>query len=418
MDDNSSDYFETTDSYGDDHSYGDGDSYTEVTTTSWWDELVKSLVGVLVGLLLFFGSFVMLFMNEGRPDFSQAANSAVVIAADRSAPGAQGKIVAITGPITTPETIGDKLYIKPGAYVALARTVEMYAWDETKDTQETKQLGGGKQKTTTYHYKKVWTNRPESSSSFKQSQTHQNPAKAIADGIFKVTAANIGRYGVDMAHLADAVHTGDCGRSASENVISSQARQEGLALGPAILLSQAQSPGPLKAQLISDRYLFRGAGTMAAPRIGDLRICYTALPSQATVTLFGKLQANLIGVARYHKEDFFRIFLGDRAAAIGQLQTEYQIWLWALRVCGFLMMWIGLSLILGPLGAIANVIPFLGDLVEMVSGLASFGVALGLSAVTILVSSLLHNPVVLAVTVLVALGAFVGGRLVLNASRA
>jgi hypothetical protein len=69
-----------------------------------------------------------------------------------------------------------------------------------------------------------------------------------------------------------------------------------------------------------------------------------------------------------------------------------------------------LMMVMGVFSAIANVLPFLGDLVEAVSGFATFIVAGLLSTVTIIVSSLLHNPIALAVAAIVSLGAFFLGR--------
>jgi Transmembrane protein 43 len=398
----------------DDENNDSDTEYTESSTQNWLQQFMSSLAGVVIGICLFIGSFVLLFHNEGRIDFSQAAKSAIVIPADTPSSQAQGKIVSLTGDITTPGTIGDGLYIKPGAYVALSRTVEMYAWEEKESKQESKQLGGSKTTTTTYRYNKIWTNRPPESIKFKQSSSHRNPAKALKDQVFKAPTATIGAYGVDMAKLEHPVSEIYCGDA---NVITpgiNRDKRQQLALEPALLLARKNAPRP---QLVGQNYLFQGMGTPDTPRIGDLRICYAALPSQTRVTLFGLLSSSLITAANINEEAFFRIFPGERIAAIGTLKTEYQLMLWGLRACGFVMMWIGLSMMLGPIGAIANVIPFLGDIVEALSGTASLIVAFLLSTVTILVSSLLHNPVMLAIAATIALGVFAIGRMGLRSAR-
>jgi Transmembrane protein 43 len=114
--------------------------------------------------------------------------------------------------------------------------------------------------------------------------------------------------------------------------------------------------------------------------------------------------------ATYGKQPFFKLFAGERQAAIGQLKSEYNLQLWGFRILGFILMWVGLILVAGPFSAIANVIPFVGDLVEAVGAFAAFIAAGLLSTVTILVSSLLHNPIALAVAAIVSLGAFFLGR--------
>jgi hypothetical protein len=400
-DDNSSQY-----EYDSSDNNTDGDYYRETTSTNWFQEIGNSLFGMLIGLVLFLASFVVLFCNEGRLDFSQVAKGAIVIQANAPAFQANGKTVALTGAIASPEILGDGQYLKPAPYIALGRTVEMYSWRESASSKSTKQVGGGKTTTKTYRYTKVWTNQPESSTKFKQSTTHRNPTKAIADQIYKVKDAKIGRYGIDMPNLPSAVPIGSCNLDAAGN--STRSTASVLRLEPNQLLPVAA--GIVKPQLVGNQALYIGRGTVGTPQVGDLRICYTGLPNQANVTVFGKLAVDRVIPASFGKEPFFKIFPGERQAAIGALKTEYNIQLWAIRVLGFGLMWVGLMMVMGVFSAIANVLPFLGDLVEAVSGFAAFIVAGLLSTVTILVSSLLHNPIALTVAAIVSLGAFFLGR--------
>jgi Transmembrane protein 43 len=381
-----------------------GDSYSETTSTNGFQEIGKSIVGMFVGLLLFLGSFILLFCNEGRIDLSQAAKSAIVIPANAPAPQANGKTISLSGAIASPEIIGDSKYLKPAAYVALGRTVEMYAWKETVDSHTEKQIGGGKKTTKTYKYTKAWTDKPADSAKFKRSEQYRNPAKALNNAIYKVTNAKIGQYAVDLPNLTQPVPMGDCDPGTTSKPSKNAAAL--LRLQPDALVATAAP----QAQLSGDRLLFTGKGTATAPQVGDLRICYTALPTQAKVTVFGKLAGDRVVPARYGNEPFFKIFPGERQAAIGKLKSEYDMQLWGFRILGFILMWVGLMLVAGPFSAIANVMPFIGDLVEAVGALAALIMAFLLSSVTILVSSLLHNPIALAVSAIVALGAFLLGR--------
>jgi hypothetical protein len=401
MDDNSYQY-----EYDSSDQNTDGDYYSETTSTNWFQEIGNSSFGMLIGLGLFVASFVLLFWNEGRLDFSQAAKSAIVIEADAPAHHANGKTVALTGAIVSPAIIGDGQYLKPAPYIALGRTVEMYSWKETESSETTKKIGGGERTTRTYHYTKVWTNEPQNSAKFKQASAHQNPTKSLTDQIYKVKDAKIGRYDVDMPNLPSVVPISSCDLDAAGNPTRSTAST--LRLQPDQLLPVAA--GSVKPQLVGDRALYLGRGTASKPQVGDWRICYTALRNQANVTLFGKLAVDRVIPASYGKELFFRIFPGERQAAIQTMKTEYNILLWSLRLVGFLLMWVGLMLMTGVFSAIANFLPFLGNFVEAVSGFATFIMAGLLSTVTIIVSSLLHNPIALAVAVIVALGVFFLGR--------
>src|SRR5205807_346720 len=54
-------------------------------------------------------------------------------------------------------------------------SVEMYQWEEKKETSTRKKVGGGEERTTTYSYNKSWESHPIDSSNFKESEEHQNP---------------------------------------------------------------------------------------------------------------------------------------------------------------------------------------------------------------------------------------------------
>jgi len=85
------------------------------------------------------------------------------------------------------------------------------------------------------------------------------------------------------------------------------------------------------------------------------------------------------------------------------LKTEHKIMGWILRIVGFLLMWIGMTMVLGPIGAVLDVLPFLGSIGRSFIGCATFIVALVLSLITILVAMVAHNIIALVVCVAAAL---------------
>jgi hypothetical protein len=387
--------------------------YQEVTHVSWGQRLLGSLAGLLFGLLLFVGAFVLLFFNEGSTDFSQMASRAEVLSAAVVQPQAEGKTVALTGPITSPDLLGDNLYLKPGSYIALARTAEMFAWQESVETKTQTNVGGSETRVKTYRYSSDWTDQPKDSRLFKQSN-YVNPAKSIPNQVLTVPSAKIGAYRVDMTSLTEVINfpyscTSDSRRNTphySGGITLPPGNR--LNLPPQNLLStQAQPVG---------NYLFQGAGKPQAPKIGDLRICYSALPNQATVTVLGQLQGDQLVPTQYQNQTFFRLSYGSREAAIADLKSTYLTWLWFLRLLGFLMMWAGLALLAQPVNVLLSVVPFLGELSELISGAASFMLAFVLSFITIIVSSLVHQPIVLLGSIGVTLAVFLLGRILLKLS--
>jgi predicted Zn finger-like uncharacterized protein len=132
-----------------------------------------------------------------------------------------------------------------------------------------------------------------------------------------------------------------------------------------------------------------------------------------TATLFGTLNGTSIE-PYVHKsgKQLYRAITGSREAAIAKMASEHHLVTWLLRGGGFLMMWVGLGLLLGPVNAVLDFVPLFGGLSRALIGLATFVIALCLSITIIVVSMIAHNPVLLIGAVIVVLAAIWGvGRL-------
>jgi hypothetical protein len=131
------------------------DTFTTVTTKGYGSRVLGSVQGVLLGFLLFVVSFGVLYWNEGRVDVSSIAKKSVVADATVTPDGGlNGSFVSATGNVTSAETIGDTLYLKPGSYLSVNRKAEMYAWVEKSDSKSEVKTGGSETTTTTYNYVK------------------------------------------------------------------------------------------------------------------------------------------------------------------------------------------------------------------------------------------------------------------------
>ncbi|MGB0563290.1 MAG: TMEM43 family protein [Spirulinaceae cyanobacterium] len=358
--------------------------HSKVTQTGWLGRIGQSFVGVLLGLLLFFAAFMVLYLNEGRTDFGKVAQSAVEVSLDGAAANAQGELVSATGAVTTSETLGDDEFLTPDTYLAFWREVEMYAWEERTESETARNTGGSETTETTYIYRQVWTSSPEDSSSFEVSEGHENPELLIADQYGAATQMQIGAYQL---------------------------------LGDRLTLPQPDEPLDLTPESIEvseevtleAAYLFQGVGTLEEPEIGDLRIQYYALPSGTELTVFGRLMDGVIRPHLTRRQDtFYRALVGTRAEAIAQLKGEYKTALWIFRVVGFFMLWIGLMLISGPLAVFLDFLPFVGDIFRSVSGVASFFAAFLIWSVTVMISILLHNIVAMIAAGVAILGVWFG----------
>lgn len=353
------------------------DQFVEVTRTGWGKNIVNSIVGVLVGLAMFIVSFVVLWKNEGRVNLGKVAETAVAVNPANVDVSAEGKLVSLTGPIQTAVAIGDPEYLKPGNYVTLKRVVEMYAWVEEKETKTEKKAGGTTEEKTTYTYKKSWTHDPEETSEFKYPEGHENPIMTIQGEDFSVDNARIGAYNFDP-------------------------RSTTLPGADEVPLTAENAIVPRTAALIGNQYIFVSKGTFEQPVVGDIRISFEAVNADKNITLFGKEQGSSI-VAYVHKGKtrLLRALDGTREEAILQLKTEHKIMGWILRIVGFVLMWIGLTLVAGPISAVLDVLPFLGNISRGLIGVIAFFVALVLSIMTILIAMIFHNMIALIIFLIV-----------------
>ncbi len=376
------------------------DQFTESVTTGYGSRIVDSIKGVIFGFILFIASFGLLYWNEGRVDLSTIAKTAITIpsATVSTDVNMQGKLVSTTGVVKSNEMIGDGLYVKPDAFIAVERTTEMYAWVEKEESKTTKNIGGSETKETTYTYTKEWTENPKAASDFKHPEGHENPTKLVESSVNKVTAATIGAYGIDMTSVE-------------------------LPSYEALPLSEENTEPDSMISLANKDYLFINQGettsTYQAPSLGDVRISYHVLKSGFTGTLFGALNGEKIdSYTDQAGNSLYRVFAGTREQGISTLHAEYTMMLWILRVLGFFLMWGGLAALFGPISVLLDILPIFGAISRSVIGLVAGAVSLVLTIVTILVSMIAHSMIAVVVALALAIAGMIAFVVHLKRARA
>ncbi len=356
------------------------DQETETQEISFAQGIMQSIRRIVIGLILFLASFVVLWWNEGRADISEIARKSIPISADTIDTSYDGEPVSVTGEIESNKSLGDPGYFDFGPYIRLNRKAEMYAWVEEKSSTARKLLGRRKAREPTYSYKREWTEKPLSSDSFSEPTGHKNPTPSVKSRSYTVKHATVGAYRLDpqSATLPDPL--------------------------PVPITIKNYIPS-LKAWL-QDGYIFIGKGSAKNPEVGDIRISYTAVGSGTVVTMFGRLAGESIEPHIYGKrERLYQVVAGSREDAIAQMATEHKVIGWALRLAGFLMMWTALCLFFGPITAVLDFVPALGNIGRSAVAAAMFAAALILSLLTILVSMIPHGPLLLLFVAVVAAGA-------------
>ena len=154
------------------------------------DKLVGSIGWLLLGILVFFGSFVLLYMSEGRTNYSVVAEKAIHVDDATS----DKDFVYVTSDLDTPTFLGDGLFLYEDEYLVVDRTVEMFSWVEDMEHEDKERY---------YVYDMKWMDEVPNSDEFKEYRGHENPSKPVSSDRFKVDEASVGVYKIDMDQVLE-----------------------------------------------------------------------------------------------------------------------------------------------------------------------------------------------------------------------
>lgn len=373
---------------------------TETTTESWGSRLGNSIKGVIVGLGLFVLGFPVLFWNEGNSvktakSLDEGEKACVSLeSAEKVDPGMEGRLVHVSGKADTKDVLTDETFGVAATAIALTRKVEMYQWQEDCKTEEKKNVGGSVTKTKTYTYAKVWSDKAIDSSGFKEAG-HDNPgelefpsrtqrAADVRFGAFRLSADQVARIGAAQDYAFPADFTCRVARVQMK--------------GTTIYV-------PNRETRLNEK---NERDVASQPRIGDMRVVFRVVyPHEISLVAkqHGDTFVSYVAQAG-RKVDLLRDGVADAAEMFADARTANTLFTWGLRLGGFLMMFIGLSMALKPLSVLADVLPILGDVVEMGLSVVAGLVSLVCALVTIGVAWLVYRPV-LGIALLAVSGFFV-----------
>ncbi|MDZ7615817.1 MAG: TMEM43 family protein [Patescibacteria group bacterium] len=378
------------------------DSVTKVTQQSWFGRLGASIKGVLIGVVLFLISFGVLWWNEGRAvktasGLRQLRTEVATVDPAKIDPDNEGRAVHLSGKAVTDETLTDPDFGIAVPAIRLQRRAEMYQWEEESRTEERRKVGGGSERTTTYEYKKVWSERAIPSDRFQQAAEHENPgplrveSREVAAGNVTLGAFHLPEGLVKQMDDFAALPLSESETAAIREKFDNRVTMEG---NTVYLPFSANGPLP-------------GAGS---PKIGDLKVQFSTVKPAVVSVIARQIQGTFEPWRAGSGVSFQTLVAGTRSAdeMIGQLESANTMMTWVLRLVGFVMMAFGIGMVFAPLAVVADVLPILGDLMRMGLGLFSLVIAGALSLVTIAVAWLAYRPV-FAVMLLVVGAALVLG---------
>ncbi len=360
------------------------DSFREVTSVSWFGRIKRALGGVVFGLLLIVLMVIGLFWNEGRAvqtarSLAEGSGAVVSVSADSVDAGNDGKLVHVTGPVTADSGLADPAFGIAAQGLRLSRSVEMYQWKEEQKSETTKKLGGGEETVTTYSYSRVWDDSQIDSSNFKKPDGHQNPPMAIHSRTFQIPDGKLGAFMLDTPVL-DRIE-GDKEFSLS----SSQA---------AAIKAAYTGTKPVG---VVDGGIYLGADA-TSPALGDYRIGYDLAPLGVISIVARQTGSQFEPYQTVAGDQLLMVDTGDVPAGkmFADAVSENTLITWLLRAAGLLLLTIGFALLLGPIGVILDVIPFLGSIARMGTGIIAFFLAILVGTTTIAIAWFWYRPLLAA----------------------
>ncbi len=371
---------------------------TETTTESWGSRLGSSIKGVLFGLALFVAGFPILFWNEGNSvktakALDEGEGACIPVESiEKVDPEMEGQLVHMTGKATTEDVLADDQFGVSVKAIALNRKTEMYQWVEESHTTEKKKLGGSVEKTTTYTYKQEWRDVAIDSSDFKESG-HDNPgsiefpsaemrASNVAFGAFRLNERQISRIGSEQLY-----------QFPTDFVCRVERVQRH---GTTIFVPNAATRTNEKN--VRD--------VASQPRTGDMRVVFEVVyPHDISLVAKQKGDTFVSYIAKTKKKvDLLMDGVKDVSEMFEAARSANATFTWIIRLVGFFAMFFGLSMVLKPLSVLADVLPILGDIVEIGTGLVAGLVAFVCALVTIAIAWIFYRPVLGIILLALAAG--------------
>lgn len=292
-----------------------------------------------------------------------------------------------SGDATTSDILSDPTMGISENAIKLVRSVQMYQWKEVTSSKTEKKLGGGTETRTEYRYEKGWSDSVINSGNFKVQAGHTNPATMeILSETFKAQNVTVGEF------------------TLPEGLVSQISNEETLTVTQDKIPPQYMG----RAQ-ISGNEIYIGYNP-ASPQIGDLKVSYKIVRSPQKVSIVAQQQGNtLTQYMTKAKTTIMMLSMGVVPAdqMFQQAQESNVTRTWLVRLLGFILMYIGLTMIFKPIATFGDVVPIVGSILNFGIGVFSFIVALALSLVVIAIAWIAARPILGIGLLVVGVGAFV-----------
>ncbi len=308
-----------------------------------WEKIKNSFGGMIIGLFLLPGAFVVVYVASKREQASEVMKDAVPAA---QAAQAGKKAVYATGTLDS-DMIGDPQFVKPGRYLSLRRTAEMYAWEQKKETKKEKD-GNTTKETDVYDCKMVWTSSPDANvGSKKGCEGKSNPSPSYASASFAPSRVTITASGATYTMNVGAID----------------------AVGlPSVKISKSDLTTDLSE---SGSYFYPQASCSSSAKVGCERISFsgTRYDEGKTYTAVGRLEGTQFeeystGSSGLMAGHWLKLGPGSFKDTMGAVSSADSKWTLGWYIASVVCFWLGLVLLTGPILQLIEFIPIIGGFGE------------------------------------------------------
>lgn len=381
------------------------DTFTEVTHQGWFSRIGESIKGILFGIVVIPLCVILLWWNEGRAvttanSLKEGAAAVVSVPADKVDPANDKKLVHVTGEAKSAADVADPDFGVSLPALRLVRNEEIYQWVESSKSEKKQKFGGGEETVTTYTYEQKWVDEPVSSGKFKQPNGHANHGELIG-GNENFPAANVtlGAFQVPERFVS---RMGDPDRQSMT--------EADLAKLPPALKANAQVKGG---------YFYFGQ-TPDTPQVGDRRVYFEFVKS-GTFSILAAQSGSTFEPYQTKAGDAISFIEEGSVSAetmFKNANSANNFMTWLGRFGGFLFMSFGFMAIMRPLSVLGSVVPFIGSIIGMGTGLIAFLLAAVISLFVIAIAWIAARPILGIVLLVAAVGGLIALRKMASGSRA
>lgn len=326
------------------------DQRKEMIVKSKFTQLSSSFKGLILGVLLFIGSVIFIWWNEGHSidryqTFKEGRGIVVSIANDQVNPKNNDKLVHLYGNVTVNEELNDAIFGVKVAAIKLHRNVQMYQWQESVSTKNKTGFNLFSKEEKAYTYSKVWSEKLIDSSRFHEAQEHQNPSfMPFYSQTFISSNLYIGAFGLS-----------DVFTNQMNLYTHYPLAQENLNSMSEIMHHNFQLSGTEYFQ-----------GDARDPEVGSIRVNFTYVKPYE-VSVIGKQNNNIIDTYTTDRGTDVALLKKGRVDADAMFtwtEMRNEFFTWVFRLIAFIAMWISLGLIITPIISILNFIPVLAQVLN------------------------------------------------------